>query len=94
MIRTDEHRLRIQTPTGIPVEGIVRVRRFGGGRDGWTVAFERHEPVAVIVHTAGRDERTEFPAHRPFGWLLAFAAMPVAARFVTRMLTQRRRRIT
>jgi hypothetical protein len=94
MIRNEEYRVRIQTPTGIPVEGVVRVRRFGGGRDGRTVAFERHEPVAVIVHKAGRDERIEFPGQRPFGRMLAFAAMPVAARLVTRMLTQRRRRIT
>lgn len=94
MIRTDEHRVRIQTPTGVSVEGIVRVRRFGGGRNGRTVAFERHEPIAVIVHFGGREERIEVPAHRPFGRLLAFAAMPVAARLVTRMLTRRRRRIT
>lgn len=94
MIRTEERRVPLARSGDAAVDGVIRVRRLGVLHDGKGFTFEQREPVAVIVTRSGRQERVALDAGRPIGGMLAFLAIPMAARLASKMLTQRRRRIT
>lgn len=92
MLRTEERSVRIQTATGITVNGLVQVRRFRVCRGSASVALERHNPVAVVVERHGRTERILLSDGRATPPWLAWIAAPVIAGVVTRVLQGHRKK--
>ena len=92
MIRTEERRVPLARSGDATVDGVVRVRRLGVMREGKGFTFERREPVGVVVRRAGHEERIWLHERPSDKIVLAFIAIPIAARLAAKLLTHSRRR--
>jgi len=87
---TDEHRhIPIPVADGRSVEGIVHVRGLDLRVRGRGVVFERHTPVAVVVHTRDALRRCAIEEQREPAWMIALAA-PVVSFAVATMLKRKK----